>query len=80
MNPESTPCLTPREIQELLYATLASPDDEFPSHPHLASCARCQEEFRALRQSAEQQEDLDRKRMPPTGTLPPPPGYEQRDT
>jgi hypothetical protein len=47
MKPDSTQCLTPEQIEELLYSTVTS-EGQMPPNEHLLICPRCREELVSL--------------------------------
>jgi hypothetical protein len=76
MEPRSSECLTPSQIEELLYTTLPA-EGQSPASAHLATCARCREELEEQRRFAHLRAEFARSPAPPQGALPPRlPGYD----
>src|SRR5437588_297949 len=78
MGPDSTECLTPKQIEELLYASNTPGAETAPTHPHLAICPRCREEFEEQRRFAcVRQGFAQLPGTPPEARPPLLPGYDQ---
>jgi hypothetical protein len=76
MDPRSSECLTPSQIEELLWSTLPT-EGQLPANAHLVSCARCREEFAEQQRFARLRAEFARLPVPPHGAQPPQlPGYE----
>src|SRR4051794_39944242 len=70
MNQDATECLTPLQIQELVYATLPA-EGESPPSAHLRICARCREELEEQRRFAQLRNDFAELSAAPPGAQPP---------
>jgi hypothetical protein len=76
MEPHSSECLTPSQIEALLGSTV-SIDGSMPENRHLAVCVRCREEFEEQRRFARLREEFAQLPASPHETTPPQlAGYE----
>jgi serine/threonine protein kinase len=76
MNPAASECLTPQEIQELVYAT-APAEGESRASAHLRICARCREELEEQRRFAQLRNDFAQLGAARPGAQPPElPGFD----